>query len=116
MGMSNTEKNNVLNWLFQGGARATVYLAIFNNGAEIAGSGYSRLAVTCNDTNFPDAVGGAMSNGVRFDFATLSAAKDMDEFRIYDAAAAGNELWRQPVTEINGTDFYLLPGDMDITL
>lgn len=116
MGMSNTEKNAALNWLFQGGAHVTIYLALFNNGAELAGNGYSRLAITCNDTNFPDAAAGAMSNGVRFDFAALSAAMDADEFRIYDAAAAGNLLWSQVITQINGTEFYLLAGDLDITL
>lgn len=116
MGMSNTEKNNVLNWLFQGGAHATIYLAMFNNGAELAGNNYSRKSVTCNNVNFPNAAAGAMSNGVRFDFAALSAAQDVDEFRIYDAGAAGNELWRQAITQINGTELYLLAGDLDITL
>ena len=116
MGMSTAEKNAQLNAEFQGTSHANVYLALFFSGSELATSGYARKAVVCNSTNFPNAAGGVISNGVRQDFATLAASANVDEVRIYDAASGGNELFRQAITSIAGTDFYILAGSLTITL
>src|SRR3972149_591973 len=51
-------------------APATVYFGLYSvgpsdvgGGTELTGSGYARIAVTNNATNFPAASGGAKSNG-----------------------------------------------------
>jgi hypothetical protein len=116
MGMSVAEKNAQLNAQFQGTDHANVYLAQFFNGVELATSGYARKQVVCDDINFPDAVGGVISNGVRIDFDVLAAEAEIDEIRIYDASVAGTELFRQPITSAEGTEFYILPGSLTITL
>lgn len=84
--LTNFAEAKVLDALFGGqalGAPATWYLALFTAsptetgglGAEAAN--YTRLAVTSNLTNFPNAVQGApssKSNGVDFVFAPASGA------------------------------------------
>ncbi len=96
-------ENKILDHIFGGGdfARpATLYVGLCSSitdaGAitgEPSGSGYARVAVTNNATNWPAASGGAKSNGTAITFpkatgswGTLSAAF------ISDAASGGNIL------------------------
>ena len=58
----------------------TVYLAIFTaaptaagGGTEVSASGYARVAVTNNTTNFPSASAQTKTNGAVFDFGTAAA-------------------------------------------
>jgi hypothetical protein len=59
---------------------ATVYVGLFTvmpdddtMGTECTGGSYARVALTNNDTNWPDAVGGQKSNGIAVVFPTLTA-------------------------------------------
>lgn len=58
-----------------------MYVALFNVsptdstfGTEVSGSGYARVAVTNNTTNFPAAASGQKSNGTLIAFPTATGA------------------------------------------
>lgn len=73
---------------------ATWQIGFRNNGVELSGNGYSRIALTANTTNWPTTATNVISNGV--EFATSSASggdwAQADEVALYDAATSGN-LW-----------------------
>jgi hypothetical protein len=86
-------------------APSTVYIALATAAitdattgstiTEPSGNNYSRLAVTNNTTNFPNALGttATKSNGTAFTFATPSGSwGTVTDFAICDAASAGNIL------------------------
>src|SRR3989304_6558665 len=63
-------------------APATVYFGLYSvgpsdvgGGTELTGSGYARIAVTNNATNFPAASGGAKSNGTGTKAVALPRSK-----------------------------------------
>ena len=82
-GASNTYENNLLDAILgQGFTKdATVYVAACTSaptdsalGTEPSGNGYARVAVTNNDTNWPDAASGQKSNGVAVTFPTATGS------------------------------------------
>lgn len=77
---------------------ATLYLALFNNGTELSGNNYSRVAVTNNSTNFPAATGRRKSLAVQQTFAEPSATWTVTEIRLMDASSNGNALFSCPIT------------------
>jgi len=112
-------------------APATLYIALFSvaptdagGGTEATGSGYARVAITNNATNFPAAAAGAKANGTSFDFATAtgdwSAGANQVAFGIFDALTVGNLLcWADlttPKPVLNGDTAKFAVGDLDITL
>jgi hypothetical protein len=104
MPKSTTYANAWLDEEYGGVARtrgATVYLALFSvaptnagGGTEFSGSGYARLAVARNQTNWPAASNRQVSNGVTMSFATPSGlwgtAVAWGEF----SAASGGTMYR----------------------
>jgi hypothetical protein len=82
---------------------ATYHFALFTSapndaggGTEVnpSGSGYGRVAVTNNTTNFPTIVSGSKSNGTAINFAVATASwGSVVAFGIYDAATLGNLLF-----------------------
>ena len=91
---------------------ATVYLALFTAdptdvaaaGTEATGTGYARLAITNNATNWPAASGttATKANGVLFTMATAggdwSSAANMTHWAIFDAVSSGNKLYHGSLT------------------
>jgi hypothetical protein len=73
--------NAVLNYLYNSASfSATIYVALFTSdptatggGTEVTGTGYARVAVTANTTNFPAASGGSLSNGTLISFGTAGS-------------------------------------------
>lgn len=112
---------------------ATVYVALYSvtpgdggGGTEATGSGYARLAVTNNATNFPAASGdspGTKANGTVFTFATptgdWSGGADMVAFGIHDDPTAGNLLiWGAltvPKPALNGDPVFFPIGALTWT-
>lgn len=81
---------------------ATVYVGLFTSqpddggaGDEVptSGTGYSRVSVTNNSTNWPIATDGQKSNGVKIQFPlAVSSWGDITHFGIFDDAEDGNLL------------------------
>jgi hypothetical protein len=96
----------MLNFIFNGGswsAPGTLYLALYtvapsisSGGTEATGSGYARLSITSNTTNWPSISGSTttMSNGVAFTMATAtgnwSSSSNMTDAGLLDASTSGN--------------------------
>ena len=107
---------------------ATVYVALYTvtpsdsgGGTEVTGGSYSRVAVTNDATNFPDASGGAKANGTAITFPTPTANwGTIVAFAILDASTAGNLLYWGAITPnktVNNGDPApsFAVGDLDIT-
>jgi hypothetical protein len=123
-------ENKLLDHVLGGGdysRPATVYIALFTvaptdagGGTEVSGTGYSRKAVTNNDTNWPAAASGAKSNGtdITFDEATGDWGTVV-ALGIFDAASGGNLLYWCDLTvskTINSGDTAkFAAGDIDLT-
>ncbi len=82
-GLSDTYENNVIDALLGAGFTkdATVYVALMNVsptdstfGTEVSGSGYARVAVTNNSTNWPAAASSQKKNGGTITFPTASGS------------------------------------------
>lgn len=91
---------------------ATVYVALFTTapddgggGTEVSSTstGYARVAVTNNTTNWPAAAGGIKTNGATIQFPTATAAwGDVTHVAIYDSSTAGNMLlWGEVNTVVS---------------
>jgi len=94
-------------------APATVYLALFSvtpsdsgGGTEATGSGYARLAITNNTTNWPNATGTSpttKNNGTVLTMATAtgdwSSGSNMVAWGLFDASSGGNLLYWGALTE-----------------
>lgn len=87
----------------------TVYIALstaaFTTSAtgssmtEVSGSGYGRVSVTNNSTNWPNASSGAKSNGTVFTFSSATGSwGTVLSFYIVDASSAGNTLYGADLT------------------
>lgn len=131
MARTNYERNRVLDTRYGGAASytkpATVYIALFtsmptvlgNDGTEVAGGSYARVAVTNNATNFPNAVGGSKTNAnaITFPGATASWGAVVG-VGIYDAATSGNlqdfQALVTPKTVGNGDVFSLSAGQLTL--
>lgn len=81
MAKSTAHANEILDYLFGSGSPATLYIGLYTDapdadgtgGTEVTGGSYARKAVTNNDTEWPDAVGGIKSNANPIVFVTASA-------------------------------------------
>ena len=83
-GKGDTLRNALLDHVLGGpdySRLATVYVALFTvaptsagGGTEVSASGYARVAVTNDDTNFPAASSHAKKNGVDIDFGTAGTS------------------------------------------
>jgi hypothetical protein len=108
---------------------ATVYLALFTaaptetgGGTEVTGSGYTRLAITNNATNFPASSGGQKSNGIAFTFTPASGGSwgTVSHWAIMSASSGGLILFFGALNAtklINDTDTLSFAiGQLNITL
>ena len=132
-GFSDYLENELLDHVFGNAAfsaPATLYIALStadplddNSGlTEPVGSGYARLGITNNATNFPAAAGGVKSNGAAFEFPAANGGSWglITHFAIMDAATGGNQIGYGALVAaktINDGDIARFPaGDLDITL
>lgn len=131
MARTNYERNRTLDVRYGGSASytkpATVYIALFtsmptvlgNDGTEVSGGSYARVAVTNNATNFPNASAGSKNNAnaITFPQATASWGAVVG-IGIYDAATVGNLQDFQPLvtpkTVGNGDVFSLSAGQLTL--
>lgn len=128
-------ENKVLDEVFGGtafAAPATIYVGLFTVAPTDAGGGtevgtgtwtnYARVAVTNNTTNFPNASGGAKSNGTAISYgaATTSGPVTVVAMGLFDALTSGNLLaWADLTTNKtvnNGDTPSFAIGELDITL
>lgn len=66
---------------------------------EVSAGGYARVAVTNNNTNWPNSSGGTKSNGAVFTFPAATAAwGTVQSFYIADASSGGNCLYGADLT------------------
>lgn len=112
---------------------ATVYIALFTSdpgegtgGTEVTGSGYARVAVTNNSTNFPAATGsttGQKSNGTAITWPTATgdwaSAANIGFWAMFDASSGGNRMYKGALTVakpvLNGDTASIAIGVMVIT-
>lgn len=88
---------------------------------EPSGSGYGRVQLTNNATNFPAANNGAKSNGVAIQFPEASGSWGTIAYVfVADQSSGGNIIAYgaiSPTKAIDSGDTFILPiGDLDITL
>ncbi|NBW16051.1 MAG: hypothetical protein EBR82_49520 [Caulobacteraceae bacterium] len=128
---SNYLENKLLDQIFGGVAYsfpASIYIGlattVASDGAtftEISGNNYARVAVTRNQTNFPAAVAGAVSNGTAITFPQASGSwGTIVAVGVFDASTAGNLLaWADLTvskTIASGDTASFAVGDFDVTL
>jgi len=108
---------------------ATVYISLFTaapsdggSGTEVVstGTGYARVAVTNNGTNWPSAVSAVKSNGAKIQFPTATASwGTVTHFAIHDASTSGNMLLYgellSPISPIAGNAPYFEVSSLNIT-
>ena len=104
MSMSNYLENKVLDHLFGNTAYTTpttLYLGVSTTTVQEDGTGiteptdaaYSRIAITNNTTNFPNASGGQKQNGTQLEYSVATEAwGTITYYFISDAASGGNIL------------------------
>lgn len=125
-------EDKVMNHVLGGGdytRLATVYLALFTaapnetgGGTEVSGSGYSRLAITNNATNFPASSGGQKSNGIALTFPAASGGSwgTVSHWAIMSASSGGLLLFFGAFSAskaIGDTDQFTIPiSQLNITL
>ncbi|NDG19067.1 MAG: hypothetical protein EB117_12455 [Betaproteobacteria bacterium] len=128
---SNFLENKLLDQIFGGVAYtfpASIYIGLATTVAsdgstftEISGNNYARVAVTRNQTNFPAAVAGAVSNGTAITFPQASGSwGTIVAVGVFDASTAGNLLaWADLTvskTIASGDTASFAVGDFDVTL
>lgn len=116
-------------------APVTLYLALYtvipdgtaSSGTEVTGTGYARLAITNNSTNFTNATGSASpaskTTGTTFTMATAgadwSSAANVVAWGLLDASSAGNLLWygsvATPAPVLSGNTPVFASGGLVIT-
>lgn len=112
-GKSNTQISKILNAEFNAASYsspATLYFALWtatlsasstgSTAGEASYTGYARVAVTANTTNFPTSSGGAaIQNGTAITFAANAGSlQTMTYVAICDASSAGNILYWGSIT------------------
>ena len=128
---SNFLENKLLDQLFGGVAYtfpATLYVglatAVSSDGStftEVSGGSYARVSKTANQTNFPAASSGALSNGTAITFPQASASwGTVVAVGVFDASTSGNLLaWADLTTSktiASGDTASFAIGDLDVTL
>lgn len=132
--LSNYTENKILDHLLGGGdytRPGTVYMALStgtiddtttgSNIVEPTYTGYNRVAILNNATNFPLANNGVKSNGTEIAFAECTAGSStITYFALIDAATAGNVIaygslqTAKQITQGDTPKFS--PGDLTFTL
>jgi hypothetical protein len=105
-----------------------IYVALFTaaptdagGGTEVSGNDYARVQMTNNQTNWPDASGGAKANGTAVTFPPANGGNwgTVVAFGLFDAVTAGNLLYWGLVTPnkaVNdGDTASFAVGDIDVT-
>lgn len=107
-------ENKVLDHVLSGASGAytqpsNVFLALFTTncsdsapGTEVStsGTGYARVQIACNTTNFPLASGGSKTNGTTITFPQATASwGTVVSWALMDAATGGNMLWQGTMTQ-----------------
>lgn len=131
MSKSTYEANRVANARYGGGTYTKadpVYIGLSTANPGVSGSGlaepsgnnYSRVAVTNDATNFPNASGGAKSNAAVITFPTPSGDWGVcTHVAVFDASSGGNMLdfnaLASPKTIESGDPVSIPIGDLDIT-
>lgn len=120
-GKSNYLISKVLNWFWNAAAftpPATLYAALWtatlsasstgSTSGEASYTGYARVGVTANTTNFPTSSGGAaITNGTAITFAANAGSlQTATFFAILDASSAGNLLYWGSISSLA-----INPGD-----
>ena len=100
---------------------ATWYVGLRSGGTELSGSGYARVAVTNNTTNFPNISTNIMVNGTAITFPQASADwATADEVALYVASSGGTPKYTgvldNPVTVRSGQTRQFAAGDLKIKL
>jgi hypothetical protein len=108
-------------------APATTYIALYTaaptdagGGTEVSGGSYARVSVTNNTTNWPNASGGAKSNGADVTFPTATGSwGTVVAFGILDASTSGNLMYWGDLTVSKtistGDTAKFATGDIDVT-
>jgi hypothetical protein len=110
MPVSTAEAAQILNKVFGGTnftAETTWYVGLLSGGTELTGSGYARVAVTNNTTNWPAISANVKTNGTAITFPAASADwLTADEVGIWVASSGGSPKYRDaleiPVTVRSG--------------
>ena len=128
---SNFLENKLLDEIFGGVTYtfpASIYIglatAVASDGStftEISGNGYARVTVTRNQTNFPAASGGAVSNGTAITFPQATGSWGTAvAVGVFDQSTSGNLLaWADLTTSktiASGDTASFAIGDLDVTL
>ncbi len=126
MPFSNTEKHAMLDARWGSGTPATRYFALFNGnptsgGTEASGTGYARVSVTNNSTNFPAASGGEKTNGTAISFGTVGSGGwgTFDYVAEMSASSGGSVLTYDAITSrtpIAGDTVEIPAGSYDLTI
>lgn len=103
---------------------ATYYAALFVGSTEVSASGYARVAVTNNGTNFPavaEADPYTIVTGTDITFPTPGASWGTpDNVRLFDANTAGQEHAQAaigtPIAIVSGALVKLVAGDLSFTM
>jgi hypothetical protein len=132
--LSDTHANNILDLAFSkatNGFPATLYVGLSSstptntgtNVTEPSGSGYARVAVTNNATNWPAASARSKANGTAITFPAATgdwvAGSNLTHWVMYDAASAGTFVaWgaiTTPTPVLTGTQPSFAVGAIVIT-
>lgn len=131
--LSDVQMDAVLDSLWGSGVPSTWYVALMtlapdtegNGGTEAAWSGYARVAVTNDPTEWPAAAAGVKVNANELDYGTAgSGPTDLVGFAFVDDPTApidtGNfyayvELTGAPVSVVNGAPVKFPAGNIDLT-
>lgn len=114
MAFTNYFRDFLINHVMRGEGTlpATLYFSVWNvapdfqtgaGGTECSGTGYSRIAVTVNVTNFTQATGGSgrSNNATVIEFTASAGGSDWGNLvagGVHDAVTAGNLLWGNNLT------------------
>lgn len=111
---SNYYENVVLNMMYGSGNPATIYAALCTSTlsadsstfTEVSGTGYSRVAITNNATNWPAASSSQKKNGTRITFPATGAGGwgTVRGLAFFDAYTGGNMMHWFSITAATPTE------------
>lgn len=91
--LSDSAVATLLDSMFGSGSPATLYIALTSGGVELSGSGYARLAITNNSTNFPATSSRLKQLHVAAAFAAATANwSNVDGWAVYSVATNGTAI------------------------
>lgn len=100
---------------------ATWYVGLLSGGVELSGSGYARVAVTNNTTNFPTVTTNLIVNGTATTFPQATGDwVQADQVGLFIASSGGSPKYRDdldsPVTVRTGQTRSFAAGDLKIKI